>query len=66
MQSEAQEILRGQRQALKAGADPENFQAAPWDPLRGVLESLSRSRAAQGQSAGDTSVFVLAFKRPLF
>ena len=66
MQSEAQEMLRALRQALQSGADPENFQAAAWDALRGVLESLSRSRAAQGQSAGDTSVFVLAFKRPLF
>jgi rsbT co-antagonist protein RsbR len=66
MQSEAQEILRALRQALQSGADPENFQATPWDAPRGVLESLSRSRAAQGQTAGDTSVFVLAFKRPLF
>ncbi len=31
-----------------------------------VLESLSRSRAARGQSAGDTSLFVLALKKPLF
>jgi rsbT co-antagonist protein RsbR len=30
-----------------------------------VLSDLSRSRAAQGQSAGDTSVFVLALKKPL-
>ena len=34
--------------------------------MRHSLESLSRSRAAQGQSAGETSAFVLAFKRPLF
>jgi rsbT co-antagonist protein RsbR len=66
MQSEAEEIFRSFREALKAGADPEAFQAASWDALRRALESLSRSRAAQGQSAGDTSVFVLAFKRPLF
>jgi len=66
MLSEAQEILRGMREALKAGADAESFQSASWDTLRQALESLSRSRAAQGQSAGDTSVFVLAFKRPLF
>lgn len=30
-----------------------------------MLSSLSRSRAAQGQSAGETSVFVLALKKPL-
>jgi rsbT co-antagonist protein RsbR len=66
MQGEATEIVRTARAALEAGADPEDFRAAPWAPLREVLEGLSRSRAAQGQSAGDTSVFVLAFKRPMF
>jgi rsbT co-antagonist protein RsbR len=54
------------RSALQAGADPENFPAPQWGPLRQTLEGLSRSRAAQGQSAGETSLFVLAFKRPLF
>jgi rsbT co-antagonist protein RsbR len=67
MRSEAEEILHGMRDALQAGADPESFQSAPaWVPLRHSLEALSRSRAAQGQSAGDTSVFVQAVKRPLF
>jgi rsbT co-antagonist protein RsbR len=67
MRGEAEEILRGVRDALQAGTDAESFQAAPgWAPVRQALEGLSRSRAAQGQSAGDTSVFVLAFKRPLF
>jgi len=66
MRGEAEEILRALRDALKAGAEPEAFQQPAWAPLRQVLESLSRSRAAQGQSAGDTSVFVLAFKRPVF
>lgn len=66
MRGEAEEILHGLQAALKAGADPENFQAPAWTPVRQSLESLSRSRAAQGQSAGDTSLFVLAFKRPLF
>jgi rsbT co-antagonist protein RsbR len=66
MRGEAEEILRALRDALKAGGDPDSFQQPAWAPLRQVLESLSRSRAAQGQSAGDTSVFVLAFKRPVF
>lgn len=66
MRGEAEEILRGVRAALQAGAEPEAFQSAHWTAVRQTLESLSRSRAAQGQSAGDTSLFVLAFKRPLF
>jgi rsbT co-antagonist protein RsbR len=66
MRSDAQEILRGIREALTADAAPDAFQDAAWSTLRGTLESLSRSRAAQGQPAGDTSAFVLAIKRPLF
>ncbi len=66
MRGEAQEILQGLRVALQSGGDPENFQAPAWSSLRQTLETLSRSRAAQGQSAGDTSMFVLAAKRPLF
>jgi rsbT co-antagonist protein RsbR len=66
MRGEAQEILQGLRVALQSGGDPENFQAPAWSGVRQTLETLSRSRAAQGQSAGDTSMFVLAFKRPLF
>lgn len=66
MRTEAEEVLHGMREALRAGGDPEQFQAAPWATLRHSLEGLSRSRVAQGQTAGDTSVFILAFKRPLF
>ena len=66
MRGEAEEILHGLQSALQAGGDADNFQAPAWAALRHSLESLSRSRAAQGQSAGDTSAFVLAFKRPLF
>jgi rsbT co-antagonist protein RsbR len=67
VQSEAAELLRALRSALQEGAEPEAFQsAAPWKALREALAALSRSRAAQGQPAGETSAFVLAFKRPLF
>ncbi|MDB5752014.1 MAG: rsbR [Ramlibacter sp.] len=66
MRGEAEEILQVVHEALEAGGDPEVFQGQQWAPLRQTLESLSRSRAAQGQSAGDTSIFVLAMKRPLF
>ncbi|HYE41236.1 MAG TPA: STAS domain-containing protein, partial [Ramlibacter sp.] len=66
MRGEADDLLRSLREGLQAGGAPDDLQAAAWAPLRQSLESLSRSRAAQGQSAGDTSMFVLAFKRPLF
>lgn len=63
---EASELLEGVRQALDAGAEPSQFEAAAWSGPRRNLEELSRSRAAQGHTAGDTSNFVLSLKRPLF
>jgi rsbT co-antagonist protein RsbR len=66
MRSEAQDILQALRTVLQGGSGAGDFATAGWAPLRQTLESLSRSRAAQGQSAGDTSAFVLALKRPLF
>jgi rsbT co-antagonist protein RsbR len=65
-QAEASELLRKLRESLQAGADPARFESADWAPVHDMLVGLSRSRAAQGQSAGDTSVFVLALKKPLF
>ncbi len=63
---EAGELLDGVRQALAAGADPTQFSSQAWASPRQMLEELSRSRAAQGHSAGDTSNFILSLKRPLF
>lgn len=61
------DIVGAVRDALSAGADPEQFLREPaWGALRDVLANLSRSRAAQGQTAAETSTFVLAFKRPMF
>jgi rsbT co-antagonist protein RsbR len=65
-EAEIGELVTGVLHALEAGAKPEQFDDAAWMPLRASLEALSQARAAQGRSAADTSVFVLAFKRPLF
>src|SRR3984957_11706784 len=35
-------------------------------PLREFLETLSRARAQQGFSSGETATFIFSFKRPLF
>jgi rsbT co-antagonist protein RsbR len=66
LQGEATEIVRNVRVGLEAGGDPEQFETGAWEALRNTLATLSRSRAAQGESAADTSNFVLAFKRPTF
>ena len=64
--AEASELLRKLRESLQAGADPEGFESADWASERDTLSGLSPSRAAQGQTAEATSVFVLALKKPLF
>lgn len=64
--AEAQSIAAGLFKALDAGADPESLQAPAWRELRDTLETLSASRAAKGDTAGATSLFVLALKKPLF
>jgi len=65
-ETEARDILSQLRQALENGGDPSRLDGAAWAPLREVLGDLSKTRAAKGQSAADTSMFLLALKKPLF
>ena len=66
LQPEARELLQQVGAALAGGADPKVMEAPQWAGTHQVLESLSRSRAARGETAGDTSLFVLALKKPVF
>ena len=66
MTVEAGEVARALGEGLAAQADPASLLDGGWTELRHVLEALSASRAARGQSAGDTSRFILALKKPLF
>ena len=63
---DAREILGSIQDALRADAALTRFDEAAWERTRTVLSELSQSRAAQGASAGETSYFVLAIKKPLF
>ena len=65
-QHDAREILASIQEALRADADLTRFDETGWSRTRSVLSELSQSRAAQGASAGETSYFVLAIKKPLF
>ena len=64
--ADARELLGEIQEAVAADADLARFDSAGWARTRGVLASISSSRAAQGASAGETSYFVMAIKRPLF
>ena len=44
----------------------DDIQAAEWQPMRELLEDLSRDRAVQGFSPTETAIFVFSLKEPLF
>ena len=64
--NDAQVLLAALCAAAAKDADFSRLDGFAWDPVRTVLASLSQSRAAQGATAGDTSLFVLSLKKPLF
>ncbi|MEP6482699.1 MAG: RsbRD N-terminal domain-containing protein, partial [Rhodoglobus sp.] len=66
LSAEAHKLLVGLEEGIRASGDPARFESEAWASLRDALAALSSSSAAQGVSAGDTSRFVLAIKRPLF
>ncbi len=63
---DAKELYEAFTNAVASGVNLERFDDTGWDKVREVLAALSRSRAAQGADAGDTSRFVMAIKKPLF
>jgi rsbT co-antagonist protein RsbR len=64
--AEARQLLAAFADGLAADADATTLDGPVWQALRGVLEAVSKSGAARGATAADTSRFVLAFKKPLF
>ena len=47
-------------------AQADDIQMAEWQPVREVLEDLSRDRAIQGFSPSETAIFIFSLKEPLF
>ena len=64
--ADARALLEALQTGMRAGGDPESLDAPAWNALRDRLAELSASRAAQGATAADTSVFVLSMKKPMF
>lgn len=56
------QLLREATQAGRLG----DINAAEWEPIRDLLDAISRSRSVQGMSPSETATFVFSFKRPLF
>src|SRR5215475_11420955 len=49
-----------------AGSGGSNSNAKSYDPMRSMLEEISRSRALQGFTPSETATFVFSIKRPVF
>jgi len=59
------EFLKTFRRAVEGGKS-ENVEGPAWTPVRELLAEISRSRARQGFTPGETATFVLSLKQPLF
>ena len=62
----ARTLLKAVRAGVGADGETTSLDGPAWASVRDALSALSASRAAQGVSAGDTSVFISAMKKPLF
>lgn len=65
LRNESAEFLRLFSDALRSG-QTQDVETLSWEPMREMLESLSRSRARQGFTPSETANFVFSLKQPLF
>jgi len=63
LSQQGRELLQLLGAAVATGTD---IQSDAWRGVREFLERLSRSRAQQGFTSGETATFVFSLKRPLF
>jgi rsbT co-antagonist protein RsbR len=63
LREQCAEFLRLLRDAALSG---EGIEGPAWEPLRDLLDWISRSRGAQGFTPSETATFVFSFKKPLF
>ena len=65
LREQSRELLSLLRPALESGRF-ESLAGADWTPVKELLAAISRTRAQQGFSPGETATFVLSLKQPLF
>lgn len=65
VREQSREFLEGLRAAAQNG-NLSDFSQPEWANVRGVLESISRTRAGQGFTPSETAVFVFSLKQPVF
>jgi len=64
LQTQCRNLLEALRKALGEGGAQAS--SAAYQPVRELLASIARTRALQGFSATDITLFVMSLKRPLF
>ena len=64
LRQQSADFLRALREGLASGTT--DTARNEWATLRGLLDSVSRSRSAQGFSPSETATFVFSLKKPLF
>lgn len=65
LRSQSEEFLALVAAAVRT-ADIADITGEAWAPVRDLLTSFSRSRAAQGFTPSETATFVLSLKQPVF
>jgi rsbT co-antagonist protein RsbR len=65
LRQQCADFLRLLRDGL-AGGNASDVSRPEWEPVRELLDSISRSRGAQGFTAAETAWFVFSLKKPLF
>jgi rsbT co-antagonist protein RsbR len=63
LRAEAGEFLNLFRRALRRGGD--NVDSGDWNDVRQMLDTVSRSRGAQGFTPSETALFVFSLKKPI-
>lgn len=64
LSSQIRNFMRELRAGVSSGVD--DIQSDSWEPMRRLLNEISRSRGLQGYSPTETAMFVLSLKEPVF
>jgi rsbT co-antagonist protein RsbR len=63
LRSQSRQFLELFTRAIRDNTDPHS---SAWSPVREMLGDMSRTRARQGFTPGETAAFVFSLKQPLF
>jgi rsbT co-antagonist protein RsbR len=66
LQQQSSDFLAALSAALQHGAGEDINTSQAWAPVRDFLSTISRSRARQGFTPGETATFIFALKQPLY